>query len=82
MKHVITSGLALYLVSIIGAWTLAHAQQTTGVPGSPSATTTIDGQQIPPPPQKFGGKIERSTEGSRPYWPASSPETKRRSAKS
>jgi arylsulfatase A-like enzyme len=46
------------------------AQQITGVPGSPSATTTINGEQIPAPPQKFGGKIERTTQGSKPYWPA------------
>jgi hypothetical protein len=38
-------------------------------PGSPSATTTIDGKQLPAPPPKFGGKIERTTEGSHPYWP-------------
>jgi len=37
--------------------TPAFAQQITGVPGSPSATTTIQGDQIPAPPQKFGGKI-------------------------
>ena len=34
------------------------AQQTTGTPGSPSATTTIDGKQLPPPPLKFGGVIK------------------------
>jgi arylsulfatase len=44
--------------------------QTTGVPGSPSATTTIDGKQLPPPPDKhFGGKIERNALDSAPYWP-------------
>ncbi|MBV8174394.1 MAG: sulfatase-like hydrolase/transferase, partial [Verrucomicrobia bacterium] len=47
-----------------------RAQQTTGEPGSPSATTTIDGRQLPPPPQPFGGKIERNVEQSTPYWPA------------
>ena len=31
---------------------------------------SITGEQIPAPPQKFGGKIERTTEGSKPYWPA------------
>jgi len=41
------------------------AQQITGVPGSPSATMTIQGDQIPAPPQKFGGKIERTTQGGR-----------------
>ena len=48
----------------------AGAQQITGTPGSPSATMTIQGDQIPAPPQKFGGKIERTTVGSKPYWPA------------
>jgi arylsulfatase A-like enzyme len=47
----------------------ALAQQTTGVSGSPSATTTIDGKQLPPPPPKFGGKIERNAAQSKPYWP-------------
>jgi hypothetical protein len=38
----------------------ANAQvQTTGTPGSPSATTTIDGAQLPALPPRFGGKIER-----------------------
>ncbi|MBV8054921.1 MAG: hypothetical protein JO071_06740, partial [Deltaproteobacteria bacterium] len=35
------------------------AQEITGVPGSPSATRSIEGKQLPPPPMKFGGKIER-----------------------
>ena len=33
------------------------AQQITGTPGSPSATTTIDGRYLPPPPAPFGGTI-------------------------
>jgi hypothetical protein len=48
----------------------ASAQQITGTPGSPSATTTIPGNQLPPPPQKFEGKIERNAAQSTPYWPA------------
>lgn len=44
--------------------------QTTGTLGSPSATTTIDGKQLPAPPQKFNGKIERNAAQSQPYWPA------------
>jgi arylsulfatase A-like enzyme len=45
------------------------AQQVTGAPGSPSATTTIEGSQLPPPPPQFGGKIERNAAQSTPYWP-------------
>src|SRR5262245_57766372 len=44
--------------------------QLTGEPGSPSATTTIPGDQLPPLPQKFEGKIERNVAQSKPYWPA------------
>ena len=46
----------------------ALAQETTGVLGSPSATTTIDGKQLPPPPGKFGGVMKESVQDSKPYW--------------
>ena len=45
------------------------AQQTTGTPGSPSATTTIDGRYLPPPPASFGGTINLDAKDSKPYWP-------------
>ncbi len=48
----------------------AAAQQTTGTPGSPGATTTIDGKYLPPPPPKFGGEINLQASQSKPYWPA------------
>ncbi|MGR8932989.1 MAG: arylsulfatase [Gammaproteobacteria bacterium] len=44
--------------------------QTTGAPGSPSATTTISGVQLPPPLQAFKGKIAETAQKSQPYWPA------------
>jgi hypothetical protein len=47
----------------------ALAQQVTGTPGTPGATTTIDGKQLPPPPAKFGGVIKESAKDSKPYWP-------------
>jgi arylsulfatase len=40
------------------------------VPGSPSATTTIDGKYLPPPPPKFGGVINMNATDSKPYLPA------------
>jgi arylsulfatase len=48
----------------------ALAQQTTGVPGSPDATTTIDGRYLPPPPQPFRGDINLNADQSKPAWPA------------
>jgi arylsulfatase len=47
----------------------AMAQQTTGVPGSPGATTTINGKQLPPPVPKFGGLIKDDALHSKPWWP-------------
>ena len=44
------------------------AQQTTGLPGSPSATTTVDGKQLPPPDPKFGGVIKNDALQSKPWW--------------
>src|SRR5512137_572368 len=58
------------LTFLLAPGSAPRAQGTTGVPGSPSATITIDGKQLPPPPQKFGGTIERNTKGSKPFWPA------------
>ena len=47
----------------------ALAQQITGVPGSPEATTTITGKQLPPPDPKFGGVIKEKASESTPWWP-------------
>jgi arylsulfatase A-like enzyme len=65
-----TATLLLTAAAACAAPGLAQAQQVYGTPGSPSATTTIQGDQIPAPPQTFKGKIERTTKGSKPYWPA------------
>ena len=46
----------------------ASAQQTTGVPGSPTATTTMTGKQLPPPDPKFGGVIKEKASESTPWW--------------
>jgi hypothetical protein len=46
----------------------ASAQQVTGVLGSPSATTTLDGKQLPPPDPKFGGVIKEKASESTPWW--------------
>ncbi|WP_439395421.1 arylsulfatase [Bradyrhizobium sp. PMVTL-01] len=59
---------AAYLLCALGTTSLA--QQTTGTPGSPGATTTIDGKYLPSPPPKFGGVINLQASQSKPYWPA------------
>jgi arylsulfatase A-like enzyme len=57
------SGLALASNSSDGV-----AQQVTGVLGSPEATTTLDGKQLPPPDPKFGGVIKDRASESTPWW--------------
>src|SRR5215472_12953486 len=47
----------------------AFAQQINGTPGSPDATVTIDGKQLPPPDMKFGGVIKETAKESTPWWP-------------
>ena len=54
------------LLALAGA--PAHSQQTTGTPGSPGATTTIDGKQLPPPDPKFGGVISEKASESKAWW--------------
>jgi len=47
----------------------ASAQiQTTGTPGSPGATTTISGKQLPAPDPKFGGVIKDNALQSKAWW--------------
>ncbi len=62
------SVILVFVLATMLAAIPALAQQVTGVPGSPSATTTINGKQLPPPPPKFGGKIERNAAQSKPWW--------------
>ncbi len=45
-----------------------NAQEINGTPGSPGATTTIDGTQLPPPDPKFGGVIKENALQSKPRW--------------
>ena len=59
------------LVSLLAFWTSpVLAQQTTGTPGSPDATTTIDGKYLPAPAAPFGGTINLDSKDSKPFWPA------------
>jgi arylsulfatase len=44
------------------------AQVISGEPGSPSATASIDGRYLPPPPPRFGGEINLNASQSKPWW--------------
>ena len=60
--------LSLSLLVGTTAVSSVFAQQTTGTPGAPGATTTIDGKQIPPPPPEFGGVINEKASDSKAWW--------------
>jgi arylsulfatase A-like enzyme len=68
IERLLQSGIvALALVAI--APSLPAQIQTTGEPGSPGATTTISGKQLPAPDPKFGGVIMEKAAESKPWWP-------------
>ena len=60
--------VALSFTALSGLLYPASAQVVTGELGSPGATTTIDGKQIPPPPPPFGGTIREKASDSKPWW--------------
>src|SRR6266576_907448 len=66
-RQILLGGMLAAAVMTVApsAWT----QQINGTPGSPDATVTIDGKQIPPPPLPFGGVIKEAATDSKPYWP-------------
>jgi len=68
-RSLVSMILVLAAAAIPGAPASAQIQ-TTGTPGSPDATTTIDGRYIPSPPQRFQGQINLNALQSKPGWPA------------
>jgi len=60
--------LAFVLIALALRALPAMAQEITGVPGSPSATTTISGKQLPPPDPKFDGVIKEKASESKAWW--------------
>ena len=61
---------ALLVAAFVAAASSASAQQTTGTPCSPDATTTVDGRYLPNPPPEFKGTINLNALQSKPCWPA------------
>jgi arylsulfatase A-like enzyme len=61
-------GVSCLTVAVLLNCEPARAQEVSGTPGSPGATTTIDGKQLPPPDPKFGGVIENGALQSKPWW--------------
>lgn len=66
LNHRLGVGLAFAMLTLSSA--NAAPQEVNGTPGSPSATTTIDGRYLPNPPPVFGGVINLDATTSTPYW--------------
>ena len=68
MKVRLDCKLLTSMVAVAACLGSASAQQVTGTLGSPSATTTLDGRQLPPPDPKFGGVIKERASESTAWW--------------
>ena len=55
------------LMSTVAPYARAEIQ-TSGEPGSPAATTTISGKELPAPDPKFGGVIKEDALKSKAWW--------------
>ena len=64
-----TGAVVVGLLMALLSFTAVAEDKVTGVLGSPSATVTLDGKQLPPPPMKFGGVIKEAATASTPWWP-------------
>jgi arylsulfatase A-like enzyme len=66
-KPAVTIARWCAVFALAAMWCIA--QQVTGELGSPSATTSISGKQLPPPDPKFGGVIKEKATESKAWWP-------------
>lgn len=67
----LTEPMTVIILTALTAMLLAgpsKAQQITGTLGSPGATTTIPGTQLPAPDPKFGGVIKDDALQSKAWW--------------
>jgi arylsulfatase len=59
--------LAIIVLTLVMGPAVADVE-TTGIPGSPSATTSISGKQLPAPDPAFGGEIKQVALDSKAWW--------------
>ena len=64
----VTLGIVASFAALLSGVTISAAQEIIGTPGAPSATTTIDGAQLPAPNPGFGGVIKDDALQSKPWW--------------
>ncbi|NGO54653.1 arylsulfatase [Mesorhizobium camelthorni] len=60
--------VAVSVATLLSSVALATAQEVSGELGSPGATTTIPGNQLPAPEPAFGGDIKNDALESKAWW--------------
>lgn len=68
MKFKLPSTLSVTAFLLASTFSSTAQIQTTGTPGSPAATTTINQNSIPNPPPAFKGVINMNAKDSKAYW--------------
>jgi arylsulfatase len=68
LRSILFTGTQTCALLAIATSIQAEQIQTTGTPGSPGATTTISGKQLPAPDPKFGGVIKDGALQSKAWW--------------
>jgi arylsulfatase A-like enzyme len=68
IKQFLASGMFAAAMMAVAPSAKAQQIQTTGTPGSPDATTTIDGRYLPSPTQPFQGQINLNALQSKSAW--------------
>src|SRR5436305_5906210 len=68
LRQIIFTSIETCILIVAAVSLQAEQVQTTGVPGSPGATTTISGKQLPSPDPKFGGVIKDNAAQSKAWW--------------
>src|SRR5438874_6763936 len=68
LRQIIFTSIQPCIFIVAAASLQADQIRATGTPGSPGATTTINGKQLPPPDPKFGSVIKDGALQSKAWW--------------
>src|SRR5437870_9762643 len=68
LRQIILTSIETCILIVAAGSLQAQQVQVTGTPGSPGATTTISGKQLPPSDPKFGGVIKDDALQSKAWW--------------
>ena len=68
VKQIILTSIQTCIFLVAASSLRSEQIEITGTPGSPGATTTISGKQLPAPDPKFGGVIKDDALQSKAWW--------------